>query len=202
MFRDGIRSRLEQEPDMEVVGEASSATEAITLVEQTGPAILTLDIRLPDMSGIELARLLRQKWPGLKILMLSGFDFDQYVRAAVRIGVHGYLLKDTPQDDLVRALRAVAAGGAVLPPRIASKVIQDYADRPADLPKRQLDELTIREIEVLELLREEFKNSEIAQRLTISVRTVETYIRSISSKLGAHSRADAVRIALAKNLIR
>jgi DNA-binding NarL/FixJ family response regulator len=145
---------------------------------------------------------LRKTSPELKILILSGYDFDQYVRAAVRVGIQGYLLKDAPQEDLVRALRAVAAGGAVLPPRIASKVMQDYAEKPPDPPKRQPMELSRREIEILEFMKEGIQNTEIAQHLSISVRTVETHIRHITSKLGAHSRAEAVRIAVAKNLIR
>jgi DNA-binding NarL/FixJ family response regulator len=171
-------------------------------LEQAEPTIVTLDIRLPDMSGIELARLLRQKWPDLKILMLSGYDFDQYVRAAARVGIQGYLLKDAPQAELVQALRAVAAGGAALQPSIASRVMQDYAENPPDSPERPLDELTTREIEVLELMREGLRNAEIGQRLSVSTRTVEAHISRIIAKLGAYSRTEAVRIALQKKLIK
>ena len=202
MFREGIRSRLEQEPDIMVVGEASSAVEALALVEQTLPTIVVLDIRLPDMSGIELARLLRQKLPDLKILMLSGYDFDQYVRAAARVGIQGYLLKDAPQEELVQGLRAVAAGGAALQPRIASKVMRGYAESTADLPARPVEELSIREIEVLELVQAGLQNTEIALRLSISYRTVEAHMTRIIAKLGAHDRMDAVNIAVASNLIK
>jgi DNA-binding NarL/FixJ family response regulator len=127
MFREGIRRRLEQEPDITVVGEAASAEDALVKVSQTNPTIVLLDIRLPKVSGIELARRLRQQWPDLKILVLTGYDFDQYVRAVARVGVSGYLLKTAPQDAVVQAIREVAAGGAVLPPSIASK-----ADTPGD----------------------------------------------------------------------
>jgi CheY-like chemotaxis protein len=112
MFREGIRRRLEQEPDMAIVGEADSAEDALEKVAQAKPTIVLLDIRLPRVSGIELARQLRQRWPDLKILVLTGYDFDQYVRAVARVGVSGYLLKTAPQDTVVQAIREVAAGGA------------------------------------------------------------------------------------------
>lgn len=200
MFREGIRSRLEEEPDMLVVGEAASSEEALKMVKEKGPAVVILDIRLQDSSGIELARLLRNRWPDLKILILTGYDFDQYVRAMVRVGIDGYLLKDAPQSELVEALRAIMAGGAVLPPNIASKVMKGYASQPASAGVKQLWELTVREIEVLELLHQGLRNAEIAQRLAISPRTVESHVRSVISKLGALSRMDAVRIAADRGL--
>jgi len=202
MFREGIRSRLEQEPDIQVVGEAGSAEETLSLVPKTNPTILILDIRLPNVSGIELARLVRQQWPDLKILMLTGYDFDQYVRAASRVGIDGYLLKDAPQDTLVQALREIAAGGAVVPPNIASKILRAYSELPVRVREREPDELTVREIEVLELIFQGLRNTEIAERLSISARTVEAHAGSIISKLGAQSRTEAVRIAVEKNLIK
>lgn len=202
MFRQGIRSCLEQEEDIQVVGETASAEEALVVIEQTNPAIVILDIRLPDMSGIQLARLLRKSRPELKILILSAYDFDQYVRAAGRAGIQGYLLKDSPQEELVRALRDIADGGAVLPPKIASKFMQNYASESGALSDRKPDELTLREIEVVELLYQGLRNNEIADRLSISPRTVEVHVGNIMSKLGANSRADAARIASRENLIR
>ena len=133
MFREGIRVRLEQEPNIEVVGEASTAAEALTLLDETDPTIVILDIRLPDVSGIELARRLRKFRPDIKILVLSGYDFDQYVRALTRVGIEGYLVKDAPQETLVQALHEIAAGGAVLPPHIASKVMRSYASQDTTL---------------------------------------------------------------------
>ena len=202
MFREGIRTRLEQEPDIQVVGEAGSAQEAIALMEETDPSIMILDIRLPSMSGIELARLVRSRWPDLKILVLSGYDFDQYVKAAARVGIDGYLLKDAPQDSLVQALRDIATGGAFLPPNIASKVMRGYSASSGTLRDRRVMELTVRETEILELLYQGLRNSEIAERLSISPRTVEAHVGNIISKLGAQSRTEAVRIAVEKNLIR
>ena len=201
MFREGIRSRLERESDFVVVGEASSAEEALGLMEEQNPSIVILDIRLPVVSGIELARLLRDGWPELKLLVLSGYDFDQYVTALARIGIDGYLLKDAPQEDLVRALREIANGGVVLPPAIASKVMRSYASEPVRRT-RQLWDLTLREIEILELLHEGLRNAEIARRIAISPRTVEAHVSRIIAKLGAQSRTEAVRFALERGLIK
>jgi DNA-binding NarL/FixJ family response regulator len=202
MFREGIRRRLEQEPDMAIVGEADSAEDALVKVEQAQPTIVLLDIRLPRVSGIELARQLRQRWPDLKILVLTGYDFDQYVRAVARVGVSGYLLKTAPQDTVVQAIREVAAGGAVLPPAIASKVLHHYSADSAAAREGMTGGLTLRETEVLELMHQGIKNADIARRLAISPRTVEAHVSSIISKLGAQNRTGAIRVALDKGLIR
>jgi DNA-binding NarL/FixJ family response regulator len=202
MFREGVRNRLEQEPDIQVVGEAGSAQEAFALVEQTNPFVVTLDIRLPDASGIEVARLLRRRHPELRILILSAYDFDQYVEAAVRLGVDGYLLKDSSQEKIVQALREIATGGAVLPPRIAAKLMRTYSTHRTVFRKRLPDELTVRELEVVELMAHRLKNTEIAQHLLISVRTVEAHVSNIMAKLGAQSRMEAVQIAIEENLIK
>ena len=129
------------------------------------------------------------------------YDFDQYVRALVRVGIDGYLLKDSPQSEVVDALREIISGGVVLPPRIASKVMRSYTSSPSDSGVRQFWELTIREIEVLELLHEGLRNIEIGRRLAISPRTVESHVSSVISKLGAQSRSDAVRIAADRGLL-
>ena len=202
MFRDGIRSRIENEPGIEVVGEAASAEETMTEIRKQRPDIVTLDIRLRDVSGIEIARQIRQEWPDLKILVLTGYDFDQYVRASARAGIDGYLLKDAPQEDLIQALRQIAQGGAVLPPDIALKVMKTYSEVPVAGRERRTEEVTVREVEVLELLFQGLRNTEIGERLSISARTVEAHVRSIFGKLGAQSRTEAVRIAVEMNLIK
>jgi len=201
MFREGIRSRLSKEADIEVVGEAGSAEEALAVAQEANPSIVILDVRLPDMSGIELIRLLRGRRPELKILVLTGYDFDQYVRAAAREGIEGYLLKDAPQEALVQALRDIASGGAVLPPGIASKVMRNYASS-ASVTRRRLSELTLKEIEIVELIYQGLRNVEIARRLSISVRTVEAHVGSIMTKLEAQSRTEAAYIAVEKGLIK
>jgi len=202
MFREGIRSRLARYSRFKVTGEAASAEEAIKLMEQAAPSIVILDIRMQGLSGIDLARRLRREWPDVKILVLSGYDFDQYVRALARIGIHGYLLKDCPQEDLIQALDEIARGGVVLPPRIASKIMRSYASDSMNESRNPRWDLTVREIEVLECLHEGLRNADIASRLDISPRTVETHVSSIISKLGARSRTEAVRKAVQGSLIR
>ena len=202
MFREGIRSRLARHSRFKVVGEAASVEEALRLLEQVAPSIVILDIRMQGPSGIDLARRLRRDRPEIKILVLSGYDFDQYVRALARIGIHGYLLKDSPQEGLIEALDEIARGGVVLPPRIASKVMRSYASDSVSESRNARWDLTVREIEVLECLHEGLRNADIASRLDISPRTVETHVSSIISKLGARTRTEAVRKAVQGSLIR
>jgi len=202
MFREGIRRRLEQEQDIKVVGEASSAREALERLTETNPSIVILDIRLPDTSGIELAKRLRQQRPEVKIIVLSGYDFDQYVRALVRVGIEAYLLKDASQDNLVDAVREVNRGGVVLPPVIASKVVKAYARSSKTQEASHVWELTVREVGILEMLHQGLRNAEMAERLGISPRTVESHVGSIIAKLGARNRIEAVRIAEERRFIR
>jgi DNA-binding NarL/FixJ family response regulator len=202
MFREGIRSRIERESDMTVVGEAGTAEDAFDLVEQTKPTVMILDIRLPNMSGLEAARRLRNRHPSLSILLLTGYDFDQYVRAAARARIQGYLLKDSPQEELVEAVREIARGGTVLSPNVVSKVIENLAEvSEAGRPKR-ISELTVREIEILEMLYQGMRNAAIGDRLEISTRTVEAHVGNVISKLGAENRTEAVQIALENRIIR
>lgn len=205
MFREGVRSRLEREPDIEVVGEASSGEDALEMLQEIEANVALVDIRLPGISGIELARRLREQQPGLKLLVLTGYDFDQYVKTLVKVGIDGYLLKDSPQEALIEALRDVAGGGVVLPPNIASKVVRSYNPSSASGYRESAqgsEALTVRELDVLELLFHGYRNAEIATRLSISVRTVEVHVRNVMAKMGAQSRTDAVRLALDRGLIK
>ncbi|PKB79769.1 MAG: hypothetical protein BZY88_11625 [SAR202 cluster bacterium Io17-Chloro-G9] len=202
MFREGIRSRIERESDMTVVGEAGTAEEAFDLVEQTDPTVLILDIRLPNMSGLEAARRLRNRHPDLSILLLTGYDFDQYVRAAARARIQGYLLKDSPQEELVDAVHEIARGGTVLSPDVASKVIENLAEVSDSGRPKRISELTVREIEILEMLFQGMRNAAIGDRLEISTRTVEAHVGNVISKLGAQNRTEAVQIALENRIIR
>ena len=198
MFREGVRYRLDQEPDIKIVGEAASGEEALTKLGKINPTVVILDIRLQDMSGIELAKRIRTNWPDTRILVLTGYDFDQYVRALARLGIDGYLLKDSPQDELVHALREISEGGVVLPPKIASRVMKSYSSSGNATNGRNVDavwELTVRELDILELLYQGLRNADIGRRLDISIRTVEVHVRNVMSKLSAQSRTDAVRIA-------
>ena len=127
MFREGVKVRLEQEPDVEIIGEASSAEEALDLVQRLEPTIAVVDIRLQGTSGIELARRLREQKPDLKIMVLTGYDFDQYVRALARIGIDGYLLKDSPPEDVLKAIHTVHEGESLIQPRVASRLLDRFS---------------------------------------------------------------------------
>ncbi len=196
MFREGIRSRLEQEADIQVVGEAASAEEAVEQLPQTSPTIVVLDLRLPHMSGIKLIRLLRKRWPDLKILVLTEYDSGQYVRAAAKAGTDGYLQKDASQEALVLALRDITSEEETLLCHIAPRLMRNFS---SGLRRRRVgrsSELTLREMEVLALLSQGLQNKEIASRLSISHRTVESHVGTLMAKLGVQSRTEAMIKAL------
>ena len=201
MFREAVRRRLEQEHGIVVVGEASTGQEALALCRRLSPRVVILDIRLPDISGVEVAKQLKQELPELKILILTGYDYEQYVKALVRIGVNGYVLKGDSLDRLVEAVGDVASGGTVLSPKVASKVMTQItgAQGQGGTP---YSELTIREIEVVELLHEGLLNKEIGDRLGLATRTVESHVSSILDKLGAKTRGEVVTIAVEVGLLR
>lgn len=205
MIRQGIRSRLDQEDDILVVGEAESREAGISLVEQLHPDVVVLDIRLGQDSGIEVAKALRARHPEVKILILSAYDFDQYVRALARVGVDGYISKGNSQEELVDAIREVISGGAVLIPRVASKVMRNAPAQPSALAQEKeqpfADDLTLREIEVLQLMRDGLKNQGIAEHLAIDTTKVESLISLIMAKLGATSRAEAIKSADSAGLL-
>ncbi len=198
MVRQGIRERLAKESDIVVVGEAETREDGLSLTRDLQPDVLILDIRLRHDSGIEVAKQVRRDYPAVKILILSAYDYDQYVRALARIGVDGYISKENSQEELVLAIREVVRGGAVLTPKVASKVMRamsEHAITPVGDKTHHVDELTLREIEVLELMREGMRNQGIAEHLAISPRTVESHVARIMSKLGATSRTEAIRTA-------
>ena len=198
MVRQGIRYRLDQEDDIIVVGEAESREAGIALVEQLLPDVVVLDIRLRQDSGIEVAKKIRAEHPSIKILILSAYDFDQYVRTLTRVGVHAYISKENSQDELVQAIREVVSGGTVFTPRVAAKVMRTVPDQhPAPPPdgRPQADDLTLREIEILQLMRDGLRNPAIAEHLALPVRTVESQLSLLMAKLGATSRSEAVQTA-------
>ena len=201
MFRQSIRDRLEREVGLVVVGDANSREQGVALVDELRPDVVVLDIRLYQESGIEVAKQIRRTHPDVKILILSAYDYDQYVRALARVGVDGYISKENSQDELVQAIREVVGGGAVLTHKVASKVMRAMAEQPGAAIAHQMDELTIREVEVLELMREGLRNTVIAEHLAISRRTVESHVARIMSKLAAASRTEAIKTALEIRLI-
>lgn len=202
MFREGLQSRLERQPDIRVVGEAGSAQEAILKFEQTNPTIVILDIRLPDASGIAVTRILRRDNPGVKILVLTAYDYDVYVETCFKLGVSGYLLKDASQEALVEAIYEVASGGVVIPPQIAPKVMRSTPRSNGRPRGRVIGPLTAREIEILEMVVcGSLRNPDIAHRLSISTRTVEAHMSNIFSKLGARSRTELMSISVEERLL-
>lgn len=193
LHRDGTRQILQQQPDLEVVGEAESGEAALALVNQVHPAVVLMDIRLPRMNGIEATRRIRQQHPDIHVLIVTAYDDDEYVRGALEAGAAGYLSKAAPGREVVEAVRAVAAGTIVLQPGLLGRLL---AGRTA------ADRLTDRELAVLQLLAEGLHNKQIATRLGISTRTVERHCDNIYTKLGVGSRTEAVVRAISTKLVR
>ena len=205
LVRAGFRMILDAEPDMDVVGEASSGAEAITEVERLRPDIVLMDVRMPEMDGIEAARqLLARDGVTTKVVMLTTFDMDEYVYEAMRAGASGFLLKDVPPEQLAAGIRAVASGDALLAPSITKRVIEEFISRPpqgAQAAPPELEELTDREREVLEQIARGLSNAEIAAALFVSDATVKTHVGRILTKLGLRDRVQAVVFAYESGLV-
>jgi Response regulator containing a CheY-like receiver domain and an HTH DNA-binding domain len=204
LVRTGFAMILEVEPDIDVVFEAANGREAVTLAQRHRPDVVLMDIRMPDLDGIEATRLITSSEPvGPRILMLTTFDLDEYVYDAIRAGASGFLLKDTPPDDLVAAVRVLAAGDALLAPSVTRRLIEQFAAGSAGttaLPG--LDELTERETEVLKLMARGLSNGEIATRLYVGETTVKTHVSRVLMKLDVRDRVQAVVAAYDSGLVR
>ncbi|MEA2291201.1 MAG: hypothetical protein QOF17_221 [Solirubrobacteraceae bacterium] len=203
MVRGGLRMILDAEPDMEVVGEADDGERAVAEAERLGPDVVLMDVEMPVLDGVAATRRLQATPDGPRVLVVTTFDVDEYVFEALRAGASGFLLKNAPPDDLVRAVRVVAAGDALLAPSVTRRLLGDFgrrAARPtADPPG--LDELTEREHEVLLLLARGLSNAEIAARLVVSGGTVKTHVARILMKLGLRDRVQAVVLAYESGLV-
>ena len=201
IFREGVRSILEKEQDMEVVGEAANGVEVIELIEQVEVDVLVLDIDIGTPNGIEITELISQNHPETKILILSMMGFHDFVIQALEKGAIGFLLKNTGKDEVLTAIRSVSKGDSYFS-REVSAILIEQLQKPASL-KRKSTEIPIspREIEVLKLIAQEFSNSEIAEKLYISIRTVDTHRRNLLEKLGAKNTAGLVKFAIQKGLV-
>ena len=197
LVRGGFRAILESRPDLEVVGEAENGVEAVALADRRRPDVILMDIRMPIVDGVEATRQLVAKGTPARILILTTFDLDEYVHAAIRAGASGFLLKDVKPADLVHAIHVVAAGDALLAPSVTRRLLERFATTlPAgDQTADALAELTTRETEVLRLLAGGLSNAEIAATLVLSEATIKTHISSILRKLGLRDRVQAVILA-------
>lgn len=204
LVREGTRELLDQEDDLRVVAEAGDGEEAIRLAAEHEPDVVIMDIAMPKLNGIEATQRIKAMNPATAVLVLTAYDDDQYVFAFLEVGAAGYLLKDVSTEDLIRAIREVHSGESVLHPAVARKVIDHFSHQARTERKEQsraLEELTSREMEALTLAAKGMTNREIADQLTISVRTVQVHLSNIFSKLGVGSRTEAVLYALRKGWI-
>jgi DNA-binding NarL/FixJ family response regulator len=192
VVRRGIREFLEEDGEVTVEAEASSGAEAVRLAGERRPAVAVLDVQMPGMSGIEATRQIKAAYPDIRVLILTAYDEDPYVFALLRAGADGYILKNSDPDDLVRAVKAVAAGGKVLAPDVAAKVVAQMVSGKPAAAAEQVEPLTERELEVLRLAAGGLTNKAIAAELGLSDRTVQGHLASIYGKLGVASRTEAV----------
>jgi len=205
LVRTGFRMILEAEPDLEVVGEAADGQEAVAQARRLSPDVVLMDVRMPEMDGIEATRrVLEAESAAAKVVMLTTFDMDEYVYEALRAGASGFLLKDVPPEQLVAGIRAVASGDALLAPSVTRRVIEEFVRRPPEsvreAPER-LSELTARELEVLKLIARGLSNAEIAQELYVSETTVKTHVAHVLMKLQLRDRVQAVVLAYESGLV-
>jgi DNA-binding NarL/FixJ family response regulator len=207
LLRAGIRALLDAEDDIDVVGEASDGAEAIARVRETEPDVVLMDIRMPGTDGLEATRQIAAdaRLSGTRVVMLTTFDLDEYVFEAVRIGASGFLVKDTEPAELLRGVRAVAAGDALLSPGVTRRLIGEFAtrSRPNVAPAaNRLGELTEREREIVALVGEGLNNDEIAKRLFLSPATAKTHVSRSMVKLHVRDRAQLVVLAYESGLVR
>jgi DNA-binding NarL/FixJ family response regulator len=206
LVRHGFAALLAAQPDIDVVGDAADGAQAVAAVAALGPDVVLMDVRMPVLDGIEATRrILAGPHDGVpRVLVLTTFDLDDYVYAALRSGASGFLLKDARADELVTAVRVVASGEGLLAPTVTRRLIAEFARRPAAQRVRpeRLGVLTARETEVLELVAGGLSNAEIAARLVLAEQTVKTHVGRILGKLGLRDRAQAVVVAYETGLVR
>ena len=205
IIRSGLRVQISLAPDLEFVGEASNGEQAVAVARQQRPDVLLMDVRMPVLDGIDATRRIagEEATQAVRVIVLTTFDLDDYVYRALRAGASGFLLKDTSPEQLLTAIRVVADGGALLDPQVTRRLIAEFAARPTPTtPTRRIAELlTAREIEVLGLVGHGLTNTEIAERLVISIFTAKTHVSRILTKLGMRDRSQLVIAAYEYGLV-
>ncbi len=200
IVRDGLEMLLKLEADIDVVGTAEDGAEAVEMVAKESPDLVLMDLKMPVMNGVEATRQIRAKYPEVKVLVLTTYDDDEWVFDAINAGASGYLLKDTPRDEVVKVIRGTVSGKVYLDPSVAGKVIEQVSNQSTQPLTMITDKLTEREIEVLRLLAKGLNNKDIAERLFLSEGTVRNHVSTILSKLGVSDRTQAAVIALQHGL--
>jgi len=195
MVRAGFRMLLSGEADIEVVAEASTGLEAVNKAARFGPTVVLMDIRMPELDGLQATRRILAADPAARILILTTFDLDEYIYEGLRAGASGFVLKDDPPEQLIAAIRTVAAGDALLSPAVTKRVIKQFTRIPRPAPPKGHDELTAREREILRLIVNGLSNAEIGQELYISDTTGKTHVTHILQKLNLRDRVQAVVLA-------
>jgi DNA-binding NarL/FixJ family response regulator len=195
MVRAGFRMLLSGEADIEVVAEAGNGLEAVTKAARFQPTVILMDIRMPELDGLEATRRILAADDAARILILTTFDLDEYIYEALSAGASGFVLKDDPPEQLIAAVRTVAAGDALLSPTVTKRVIEQFARSPRPAPPKGVDELTAREREILRLIVAGLSNAEIGKELYISDTTVKTHVTHILQKLDLRDRVQAVVLA-------
>jgi two-component system response regulator NreC len=202
VVRSGLRMLLDAQPDMEIIAEAESGVETVAKVQELKPDVVLMDVEMPEMNGIEATRMIKESVPETAVLALTMYEDDQYFFEMLKAGASGYVPKRAAPDELVNAIRTVSEGEVFLYPTLAARLVNDYLNRDETTPEDDVENtLTPREKEVLIQIAEGLTNPEIAEKLTISVKTVDRHRENIMRKLNMHSRIDLVKYAIRKGLI-
>jgi len=200
IVRDGLAMLLKLEPDIDIVGSAEDGAEAVEMVAEKEPDLILMDLKMPIMNGVEATRQIVAKYPEVKVLVLTTYADDEWVFDAIQAGASGYLLKDTPREELIKAVRGTVAGKTYVDPSVAGKVLEQVSSRQIQPATLITAKLTQREVEVLRLLAKGSSNADIADRLSLSDGTVRNHVSAILSKLGVSDRTQAAVIAIQHGL--
>jgi len=203
LFRQGLRTLLAAEPDIEIVGEAANASDAITSVQELRPDVVLMDVGMPGLSSFEATRQIRKQRPETRVIFLSMYDDEDYLSESVEIGASGYILKESPADQLVSAIREVHRGGNYLSPRLLTRLVDDFrVQNRSSVRQPRFGTLTKREREIMQLLAEGKSVKEAATEFNLSVKTVEAHKFNLMRKLDIHNKAQLVQYAIQKKVIR